>query len=307
MIVHSKSLNNAFITTVDHLPCDVTRSLWLVQSCNLALNKHREELDDILKRIQKGETQNEYGDTVNRILELKREIHKLSGESIQETRALYNQLITHQLTLKDELNQLHSLLGSRQSMSEQDESKEQEDLRNQLKEYYGEHPLVSQKEAFQEEKSVNSLKKIVKSKPSGLRLILKLTKNGPKGKKSRISKKDKKRTQKGFVNTTTTRKAVQKPVVDVTNAKALPSHETTVTEEDNNLYCFCKQPSSGDMIGCDNEKSCPNGDWFHYKCVGLLNRVDALKYTTGKEKWFCSDYCREAVMKRQKRKKKKRW
>ena len=37
------------------------------------------------------------------------------------------------------------------------------------------------------------------------------------------------------------------------------------------------------MISCDNESSCPNGEWFHYKCVGILNRVVALKYTTGKK------------------------
>ena len=36
---------------------------------------------------------------------------------------------------------------------------------------------------------------------------------------------------------------------------------------------FCKQPSFGNMISCDNESSCPNGEWFHYKCVGILNRV----------------------------------
>ena len=43
------------------------------------------------------------------------------------------------------------------------------------------------------------------------------------------------------------------------------------------------------MISCDNESSCPNGEWFHYKCVGILNRVVALKYTTGKESWYCSE------------------
>lgn len=48
------------------------------------------------------------------------------------------------------------------------------------------------------------------------------------------------------------------------------------------------------MIACDNESSCPNGEWFHYKCVGLLNRVDALKYTTGKIPWYCSEGCRKS-------------
>lgn len=78
-----------------------------------------------------------------------------------------------------------------------------------------------------------------------------------------------------------------------------------VQEEDTALYCFCKQRSFGDMIACDNER-CPNGEWFHYKCVGLLNRVEALKYTT--EKWYCSAGCREAVAKKKtKRKNGKRY
>lgn len=70
--------------------------------------------------------------------------------------------------------------------------------------------------------------------------------------------------------------------------------EVDEPENDEPVYCFCKTPSLGNMIACDN-LSCPNGEWFHFKCVGLLNRVQALKYTLGNEKWYCSDGCRQAA------------
>ena len=59
------------------------------------------------------------------------------------------------------------------------------------------------------------------------------------------------------------------------------------------------------MISCDNESSCPNGEWFHYKCVGILNRVVALKYTTGKESWYCSENCKSMALQAKQSKKQK--
>ncbi|KAF2772798.1 hypothetical protein EJ03DRAFT_170651 [Teratosphaeria nubilosa] len=51
-------------------------------------------------------------------------------------------------------------------------------------------------------------------------------------------------------------------------------------------YCYCDQPSSGRMVGCDGE-GCERG-WFHFECVGL-------KAAPGSEQeWVCED-CRAAV------------
>ena len=36
---------------------------------------------------------------------------------------------------------------------------------------------------------------------------------------------------------------------------------------DDTVYCFCRQPSYGNMVGCDND-SCKY-QWFHWDCVGL--------------------------------------
>ncbi|KAL1678835.1 hypothetical protein EV122DRAFT_251722 [Schizophyllum commune] len=49
--------------------------------------------------------------------------------------------------------------------------------------------------------------------------------------------------------------------------------------EDDKLYCFCRQPSHGEMIGCDNEEDCPF-EWFHMTCIGLK---------TAPKTWYCPD------------------
>lgn len=53
--------------------------------------------------------------------------------------------------------------------------------------------------------------------------------------------------------------------------------------DDEPRYCWCNQPSFGEMVACDNGK-CPK-EWFHYQCVGLK------KAPTGP--WFCSNRCRK--------------
>ncbi|KAI8149089.1 hypothetical protein BJV82DRAFT_590591 [Fennellomyces sp. T-0311] len=45
------------------------------------------------------------------------------------------------------------------------------------------------------------------------------------------------------------------------------------------LYCYCRQVSFGEMVGCDGE-NCPY-EWFHMECVGL----DA----PPKGSWYCDE------------------
>ncbi|CUM49307.1 uncharacterized protein AC631_03896 [Debaryomyces fabryi] len=299
VVQHSSSINSAFISTVDHLPCDVIRSLWLVQACNVSLDHQKTKLNSLLLKLQ---APNQEGvdkkEIIPEILLIKKKLRVLNDESIEESKALYNQLITHKLSLKDELQQLHTIANSsRESGMEIDHNSANNQLRAQLKEHYRAHPLVSQREALKEQSmrtKVNSIRA-----PSGIKLVLKI----PNKKGSLSTNRVKKPAQKKDKS----KKSRQQVILP----QPEPMFESApAVEEDNNVYCFCKQPSFGDMIGCDNEESCPNGDWFHYKCVGLLNRVDALKYTTGKQKWFCSDHCRSVVMGNKKesdsKKKKKR-
>lgn len=57
-------------------------------------------------------------------------------------------------------------------------------------------------------------------------------------------------------------------------------------EEDGNItqevYCICRGPSQGEMIGCEN-KNCPY-EWFHYECVGIKSAPVGV--------WYC-DTCKK--------------
>lgn len=57
-------------------------------------------------------------------------------------------------------------------------------------------------------------------------------------------------------------------------------------EEEEELFCTCRNASYGKMIACDNER-CPI-EWFHYGCVGITEAP------TGK--WYCSLRCRRQAM-----------
>ncbi|CAK7896213.1 hypothetical protein CAAN1_04S08152 [[Candida] anglica] len=308
VIQHSSSINNAFISTVDHLPCDVIRSLWLIQSCNIASNTFKNQLNELIKKLQndpsiKNEVLGEY-------FKLKAKIRRLNEESVQESKALYNQLITHKISLKEELKQLDALAN----VSSEIDISLAKNLENEILEHYRENPLVSQREALKEQHE----RKQQEKKNKSIKLILKIPKKNKDKKavdrRGSIDKRPRGRPRKDEL--IESKKQSQKQKQQKQTMKKI-KHEINIPEPepepifeepevDNSVYCFCKQPSSGDMIGCDNETACPNGDWFHYKCVGLLNRVEALKYATGKQKWFCSDHCRMVVEAKQKKKKKRR-
>lgn len=55
------------------------------------------------------------------------------------------------------------------------------------------------------------------------------------------------------------------------------------TSTDEQVYCYCKGPESGKMIGCDNQ-SCPF-QWFHFDCLNL-------KAPPRAKTWYCPD-CRK--------------
>ena len=54
--------------------------------------------------------------------------------------------------------------------------------------------------------------------------------------------------------------------------------QSECTDEDR-LYCFCNQPSEGEMIGCDNPDC--KIEWFHTKCLNMK------MIPTGQ--WYCKD------------------
>lgn len=370
----SYSLLNSFISSVDHLPCDIIRSLWLVQTCNLKIDKLRQGLNDILLKYQTDGYLNDA--ELAKVYELQNQIKWLSKEAVLESKALNCQLITHKLYLQEEINQLHNLKNIEQYNSINDKHA-MELLRKQLKAHYRENPLRSQVEALaqQQEQLQQLLPKqlqqlltkqlqqllptqlqlekksdqtSIKKESSGLKLILRIPKHDKLDKKDdrdikEVSQNNRPKLGRPKLKTTITpvqkpnkivkpgekakdtraaefkkgnkkKITTQIPAINENNLKIIVSQTAVEKDEEDKRYCFCNQPSLGDMIACDNEDSCPNGEWFHYKCVGLLNRVDAMKYTTGKEQWFCSEKCREVVesktttkAEQKKRKRRKKW
>ncbi|THV05518.1 hypothetical protein K435DRAFT_826404 [Dendrothele bispora CBS 962.96] len=74
-----------------------------------------------------------------------------------------------------------------------------------------------------------------------------------------------------------------KAVIPAVEEPPIKSEEVEDMEEDERLYCFCQEPSHGNMIGCENEESCPY-EWFHLGCVGLVEAPS--------DAWYCP-LCRD--------------
>jgi len=53
-------------------------------------------------------------------------------------------------------------------------------------------------------------------------------------------------------------------------------------DDDEELYCYCRRPEEGTMIGCDNSDC--KIEWFHLSCLRLA--------IAPKGKWYCPD-CRK--------------
>ena len=58
--------------------------------------------------------------------------------------------------------------------------------------------------------------------------------------------------------------------------------ETDESEDMSRLCCYCNEPSFGEMIHCDNEKSTIK--WFHLDCLRIRCPM--------KDKWYCPS-CRK--------------
>uniref|UniRef100_A0A0L0NUT4 Zinc finger PHD-type domain-containing protein n=1 Tax=Candidozyma auris TaxID=498019 RepID=A0A0L0NUT4_CANAR len=315
VVLSSESLYSTFIATVDHVPCDIVRSLWLVQACNLAVKKEEEKIHQLF--LKHGNQTQQFGaDEFNK---LRRILDNLSRESTEEMAALYSQLRSHVLILKDEILQLQKVAET--PATKDDSSAEL--LRKQLEDHYRQNPLPSRTRGAPSKSS-----KKRSDEPSGIKLILKLSKQDEPRvirKRGRPRKEETPTTRDSPIDTSdlkimkkpSPRVVIKPPIAQKSKVMRQKSSDVpdfmpiaAIQQEPEERYCFCNQPSFGDMIACDNDK-CPNGEWFHYKCVGLLNRVEALKYTT--QRWYCSAECREAGQaamerkKKQKKKKRKNW
>ena len=57
------------------------------------------------------------------------------------------------------------------------------------------------------------------------------------------------------------------------------TQDETSSDEDDQIYCYCRRGEIGKMIACENE-DCKIG-WFHFTCVGIRRAP--------RGQWFCRD------------------
>lgn len=341
VVQSSNSIYSTYISTIDHLPCDIIRSLWLVQSCNISAEKGKEKLHQFLHQYNPENLSKLSNEEVQRIAsrysQLKQHIINCNGEALAEIESLYANLVAH----NEELNRTIANVEASEEPPAKNLASSQSELRAQLKRHYEEHPLASQVEALQEQKlSKNVVVRQIKGLTK-LKIVFKIPKT--KGKEQIYNNRVTNYDEKEYLEDEAPLKRKPRSAIfsvvaesELDQMRKKPSRKSARTKESTSFrmlerstrgagalrnnplvvppleefeefeefqeptpepepeqYCFCKQASFGDMIACDN-RECPNGEWFHYKCVGLLNKVEAQKYT--KQKWYCSKACEDKAM-----------
>ncbi|GMG31273.1 unnamed protein product [Ambrosiozyma monospora] len=117
VIVNTLSSNNAFISSLDHLPCDIVRSLWIIQSLNLKSEKLHDELNELLKF----KTPTDPNNTVNnktresRVLDLKiyaleKQLKWTSSELNAQSKQLRKTVRHHLSYLEHDLSLMNQLV-----------------------------------------------------------------------------------------------------------------------------------------------------------------------------------------------------
>lgn len=175
IVQNSSSLYSTYISTVDHLPCDIVRSLWVVQTCNLALDKEKQYLHQLLQKHNLvGGSYSVAGEYYKK----QRLILRWHDEAVAELVSLCNQLAAHEKMVKDEIAQLQAVADTPVAK----DADMLELLRQQLSDHYRDNPLSSQVEALnQHERDLHDEGRVVirRTLENGIKIIFKLSQNKP--------------------------------------------------------------------------------------------------------------------------------
>lgn len=330
--------NNNFVSTLDHLPCDIIRCLWVIQMMNLRNVRLQKRLGELLQNSD------QHGTEISR---LNRIIQRNSSEAECESKYAVSILNTHLNTLQDD-REIYTVLKQKLPgwTSEAVEQRWKEwgvfkktFLENQKEastpnvfstfkvEDETDNAAISTGQRKEKNSSIgnrngeanNSVKKAnLKLKTSGssgalkIKLNLKPLDSGSGGVKRKadisISKKgkvpgheNKRAKKKSTTDENDTKLSIDvKLIPPLPPASGAPVEEKPLLVTDEPHYCFCGGPSFGRMVACENEK-CPH-EWFHFKCVNLVREPEGA--------WFCSKTCEEQhrlAMLRKKKKKRRNW
>ncbi|ESW95968.1 hypothetical protein KL918_003528 [Ogataea parapolymorpha] len=262
--------NNAFISFLDHLPCDIVRSLWVTQSLSLKNEEIRNQLDSLLRDQRPGKITKV--ETLRVIANLRGQLVRNSRELVAEAEQLSQILAHHQRLSSNELHLMDLLKDSRK----QQDTRTWEDFTRFKRNFVS--TAHDDSDAEDEDPLAQKREIVLSAGDSRVRKTI-------KEKKERKEKTEK--------NEKSTRISIKLGTESPVEPTPSPAPETPPQEQ----YCVCRGPSMGRMIACDNS-SCPI-EWFHYKCVGLYA-------DPGDKRWFCSSDCEQKFKNRIARKRRRR-
>lgn len=227
-------VRSSFVSVVDHLPSDIIRKLWLIQTLNLNYESLKQELDLLLRQIKQHDIPKDtYLQKVSKINHIANQLTRTRLESLEEAKSISSTIKITKLNLENQYNQL-----------QQDQKIYEQEMANNGKGSAAKHAERTNKRTT----TKNSKPKIT------LKLNISKKKDKVKEKATsspaiKITKRKRGRPHK--------HKVPEEQIVNEVNDE----------DNDNHLYCICRRTSFGEMIGCDNPKC--KYEWFHYSCVGL--------------------------------------
>lgn len=273
-----------FVSTLDHLPCDVVRCLWIVQSLELKTRRTKQKLHDLYVSRPEGEYTSEELVEIGR---LRRLIDRYLLEARTEAKYLVDLLETHMRLIHDE-----------QSLSQVVQDKLQNWTSEKVEEQW------RQWCRFKAQVVANDPQGGDDTHVPGLKIRLRLKSASVEASSAKVSDQSVSPVSKSPTPAAMALKReshVKKEAMEPLELPVEHNHRPLLDQpriySDEPLYCTCNAPATGRMVACENTR-CKRGEWFHFKCVGLTREPP--------DAWFCSPECQTASESRKAAKRRRR-
>lgn len=230
-------VRTSFVSFVDHLPSDVIRKLWLLQTLNIRHAEIREKLDAHLKELPSCQGTDQYRELVDTITQLSQAALQVRCEALEESKSIATTVQVAKIQLQNQHQQL-----------EHDRKMYQNEM--ETKEVLKKHSQRNNKRTTSRPPKITlKLPAIPQLHP----IVLTPQKRQPRRPRQITMPEDAKR-KRGRPRKYSLPAEILEPV-------------SRVEDEEDEVYCICQSPSYGEMVACDNPKC--KYEWFHYGCVGL--------------------------------------
>ncbi|ODQ81113.1 glycosyltransferase family 57 protein [Babjeviella inositovora NRRL Y-12698] len=274
----------SFISTLDHFPCDLVRSLWLLQLLNMRVETLSTDLNTCLCTLQ-ADPRNSEQIAIHQIVQIRTAIHMLKQEAVHEARRFQRLLTNHKAALQHDVSEFNLQAEMHNRLANEEWKREE---RKRLVQYYKENPRNRSTEPLvvklrtplviaESENVVITKRTRAQLLPHKLDRVVTLVDNPVENGKLAIRLRLKEASSNGL-KSKPGRKAKEKKVeitapVPVTKK----TKKAAVFEIEPELYCTCRDVFYGEMVACDDPKC--EIEWYHNGCVGLT--------TPPRGKWYC--------------------